>query len=158
MANRELFLAGALEIDSGEHGQCPESDVVEGVAGGRAAVDGTKDGLNDGTGIAQGTGCVANRAAGGDDVLHKGDPFPRHVGPFGEAPGPVLLGLLTDEECGYTGEAAEHRGQRNATEFKTADELAVRGNHRPHGLGHTTQQMGIGLEEVLVEVLDSCPP
>ena len=98
---------------------------------------------------------VASRTAppGGDHVLDQGDPAPGHVRPLGELAGAVVLGLLAHEERGPPGQAADHRGDRDAAELETAEQVGVLRQQVDHLLGDPEQQPGVGLEEVLVEVL-----
>ena len=53
-------------------------------------------------------GRVADRAAGGDDVLDDRDPATGDVGALGELGGAVLLGLLAHEQRGQAGAALHH--------------------------------------------------
>ena len=91
----------------------------------RAPVDRADHHLDHGPGLPQRPRRVAYGAAGGDHVLDQGDPATGHVGALGELAGAVLLGLLAHEQRRMTGQAADHRGDRDAAELQAAEQLGV---------------------------------
>lgn len=143
----------SVQVGSGQQVARGQVDVGQRVAGIGAAVNRADDGLDRRARLAQGKGGVSDRTTGGDDVLDEGHAASVDICTLGQPLGSVLLGLLPDEECGRGGEAAEHRGERDAAELQAAKKVCVFGNQRDHALGDSPKEVRVGFEEVLVEVL-----
>jgi hypothetical protein len=89
--------------------------------------------------------------AGGRDVLEDDDLLALREFTFYLVAGTVLFGLLADDDVGVAGLDAGrrrqgHRTEGNAREFRLADPLG-------EGLGDERERLGVGFEDVLVDVV-----
>src|SRR5579862_134301 len=128
----------------------------QGVRAALFAVDDTDRRLHPEAGIAQGLDRVEERAAGGDDVLDEAHELALLERAFQPVAGAVLLRLLADDE------ERQARFERRGGRERDRAEL---GRGEPNGIGRVladdggdalaerAQQIGPGLEAVLVEVV-----
>ena len=103
--------------------------------------------LDDGPGLAQRARRVADRAAGGDDVLDQRDPSAGHVGPLGQLAGAVVLGLLAHEQrrCPVRALSTSRSGCRRARGRRAARCRRARGRpsaRRPAPAGRARTRRG----------------
>src|SRR4249919_3264022 len=98
--------------------------------------------------------------AGGDDVLDDADAVALRVDPFEAVGGPVVLGLLADDQEREPRLERRGRRERDRTQFRAGDQLRVGRvltDRCGKALPDRPEQVGPRLEAVLVEVVAGAP-
>ena len=148
-----LARARGVQLGLGEHRAHLEADVGERVLPLGAAVDRADDVST--TAPASRSARVASRTAppvvitSSTRVTRR----PATSGPSASLQVPYSLACLRTNSAGQPGAGAEHGRDRDAAELEPAEQLGAVGDQLDHLLHDARQQRGIGLEEVLVEVL-----
>src|SRR3990172_4876386 len=111
-------------------------------------------------GAAEGLDRLRGRATAGDDVLDEADDLPRPEHALEQAAGAVALRLLAHDQEGEPGLERRGGGQRDRPELGACEERRVRlllAGLRGDPLPERPQEVGAGLEAVLVEVVARAP-